>query len=96
MRCAAYPRFRPRPGGYRFYEFEPASLGGRTGPPARKANWTSQLFGISGKYAFGEFSIDATIADPTVTFRLIGVDDDKPIYQITLTRSQLTPPAPSE
>jgi hypothetical protein len=49
----------PRPSGYKFYEFEPASLGARTGPPATSDKWTNQLYGISGKYAFGEFTIDA-------------------------------------
>ncbi len=81
-----------RPSGFKFYEFEPGSLGGRRGPPATSGKWTEQLFGISGKYAFGEFTFDTTVADPTVTFRLIG-DDAKTIYETKLTRSQLTPPS---
>lgn len=84
----------PRPGGFKFYEFEPGSLGGRHGPAAKSEKWAdNQLFGISGKYAFGEFTVDAEKDDPEVTFRLIGSDDGKEIYKITLTRSQLTPPA---
>jgi len=80
----------PRPSGFSFYEFEAGSLGGRTGPPTTSPKWTTQLYGISGQYAFGEFSIDATLADPEVTFRLIR-DDGKVIYELTLKRSQLTP-----
>jgi alkaline phosphatase D len=80
----------PRPSGFEFYEFEAASLGGRRGPPATKSNWKTQLYGIANKYAFGEFSFDASIPDPEVTFRLIG-DDGTVIYELTLKRSQLTP-----
>jgi alkaline phosphatase D len=81
----------PRPGGFEFYEFEAASLGGRTGPPPTKPEWDTQFYGISGKYAFGEFTIDATIRDPEVTFRLIQ-DDATIIHELKLKRSQLTPP----
>lgn len=80
----------PRPSGFNFYEFEPASLGGRSGAPI--PNVPEKLFGIQGKYAFGEFTVDATVADPTVEFRLIG-ENENIIYEIKLTRSQLTPPA---
>jgi len=80
----------PRPSGYNFYEFEPASLGGRTGPPPINTEWKTQLFGISGIYAFGEFTFNTTLDDPEVTFRLIQ-DRGTVLYEITLTRSQLTP-----
>ncbi|OVE79699.1 hypothetical protein BVY01_01740 [bacterium I07] len=80
-----------RPSGFNFYEFEAGSLGGRTGPPPTKPEWDTQFYGVSGKYAFGEFTIDATIPDPEVTFRLIG-DDGNIIHELKLTRSQLTPP----
>lgn len=83
----------PRPSGYEFYEFEPASFGGRGGPSAVLPGSKDQLFGISYRYAFGEFSIDASKADPEVTFRLIDSDDGSTIYELTLTRSQLTPGA---
>jgi alkaline phosphatase D len=83
----------PRPSGFSFYEFEPASLGGRgDGPPATDPKWDTQLFGTAGKYAFGEFSFDATTADPQVIFRLVH-EDGKTLYELKLTRSQLTPPA---
>ena len=80
----------PRSSGFEFYEFEAGSLGGRKGPPAKHPDWKTQLYGIAGKYAFGEFSIDATLGDPEVTFRLIQ-DNGTVIYAITLKRSQLTP-----
>jgi alkaline phosphatase D len=80
----------PRPSGFNFYEFELGSLGGRTGPPPVNTEWETQLFGISGIYAFGEFSFNTTLDDPEVTFRLIQ-DRGTILYEITLTRSQLTP-----
>jgi len=80
----------PRPSGFKFYEFEPGSLGGRSGPEVFAKDSANQLFGIARKYAFGEFTIDATLADPTVEFRLIG-DDGTMIHEMKLTRSQLTP-----
>jgi alkaline phosphatase D len=83
----------PRPSGFKFYEFEAASLGGRSGPPIRARDTENQFYGIAGRYAFGEFMIDATAADPTVEFRLIG-DDGAIIHEMKLTRSQLTPGGP--
>lgn len=80
----------PRPSGFAFYEFEAGSLGGRTGPPVTNPKWATQFYGIAGQYAFGEFTIDATLPDPEVTFRLIR-DDGKPLHELTLKRSQLTP-----
>ena len=65
---------------------------GRSGPTAASEKWDTQLYGISGQYAFGEFSIDADLPDPEVTFRLMA-DSGSAIYKLTLTRSQLTPPA---
>ncbi|HUT33201.1 MAG TPA: alkaline phosphatase D family protein [Planctomycetota bacterium] len=80
----------PRPSGFAFYEFEPASLGGIDwGPKAMVPDCRDQLFGYLG-YAFGEFTIDAGIQDPTVTFRLIGENGDV-VHEMKLTRSQLTP-----
>ncbi|MCX7011130.1 MAG: alkaline phosphatase D family protein [Candidatus Sumerlaeota bacterium] len=81
----------PRPSGFDFYEFEAASLGGRQGPPVTKPEWDTQLYGIADKYAFGEFTIDATVPDPEVTFRLI-CEDGSVIHELKLTRSLLTPP----
>ena len=81
----------PRPSGFKFYEFEVASLGGLAGPPASRPEWEeNQLYGISGGYAFGEFTFDTQPKDPTVTFRLIG-EDGNFIHEMTLKRSELTP-----
>jgi len=80
----------PRPSGFNFYEFGAASLGGRVGPPPIRADWHTQLYGISGEYAFGQFSFDTTLPDPEVTFRLID-ESGTVFYEITLSRSQLTP-----
>jgi len=81
----------PRPSGYTFYEFEAASLGGRDGPAGKAEGHPDALYCISGKYAFGEFTIDATLEDPKITFRLIG-EDGVEFYKLDLTHSQLTPP----
>ncbi len=80
----------PRPSGFNFYEFEAASLGGRSGP-AVTVPGSPQFYGIADQYAFGEFSVDATQPDPVVEFRLIGEEGDF-IHEMTLSRSQLTPP----
>ena len=80
----------PRESGFNFYEFELGSLGDRTGFPPIRADWKTQLFGVSGEYAFGEFSFDTTLTDPEVTFRLIH-ESGTVFYEITLTKSQLTP-----
>jgi len=82
----------PQPNGFQFYEFEGASLGGRSGPPVRQPDWTTQLYGISGEYAFSEFEVDATKPDPEVTFRLFG-ETGKLLYELTLPRGRLIPPA---
>ena len=49
-----------------------------------------KLFEFSETSAFGEFTIDATIPDPEVTFRLIS-DNGHIFHELTLTRSQLIP-----
>jgi alkaline phosphatase D len=81
----------PRPSGYQFYEFEVAGLGGRSGPPVSDPSWQTQLYGVADVYVFGEFTFDTTTADPRVIFRLIK-EDGTVLYELPLTRSQLTPP----
>lgn len=80
----------PRPSGYEFYEFEPASLGGRSGPPVSSPKWATQLYGFANKFAFGEFTFDVSGDDPTATYRLIE-STGRTLYELTLKRSQLTP-----
>ena len=77
------------PSGYSFYEFEPASLGGRPGA-SRVENIKDCSFAIAGQYAFGEFTFDTEADDPTVTFRLMH-EDGTELYTQTLTRAELTP-----
>ena len=83
----------PRPGGYRFHEFEPASLGGMTGPAAWGADRERQLFGRTAVKAFGEFTFDTRPADPTVTFRLVE-QTGAVLEEIVLRQSELTPGEP--
>jgi len=78
----------PRPSGYTFYEFEAASLGGRTGPAKEAEGHPDALYAMTGQYAFGEFTFDATRDDPAVTFRLIR-EDGETLFQHMLKRSQL-------
>jgi alkaline phosphatase D len=80
----------PRPSGHTFYEFEPASLGGRTGPVNKARGHPDALYIVDGKYAFGEFNFDATLDDPEVHFRLIHEEGDT-LFELKLTQSQLTP-----
>ena len=80
----------PRSGGFKYYEFEPGSLGKMGGPETYGKDKSNQPFGISNVYAFGEFAFDMTGADPTVTGRIIDEDGKVP-FEIKLTRSQLTP-----
>ena len=63
----------PRESGFKFYEFEAASLGGVPGPDAMAKDSTNQIFGYYGKglRAFGEFTFNTVESEPQVTFRLI-------------------------
>lgn len=79
----------PRPSGFKFYEFEGASLGGRGGPSA-KTGLENRLYVVKGEYAFSEFTFDASKKDPTVTFRLIG-ENGNILHELLLKRSELTP-----
>jgi alkaline phosphatase D len=58
---------------FSLYEFEAASLGGAPGPNAMAKDTRNQLFGYECEdvVAFGEFTFDMSVNDPTVTFRLI-------------------------
>ncbi|WP_163323612.1 alkaline phosphatase D family protein [Draconibacterium mangrovi] len=63
----------PGTSGFKFYEFEAASLGGVPGPPAMANDTSNQLFGYHGEglKAFGEFTFNTLENKPQVTFRLI-------------------------
>ncbi len=79
-----------RESGFEFYEFGAASLGARVGPPKTKPEWTSQLYGIDGTFAFGEFTFKNTINEEFVIFRLIKENGDI-IYSKKLALNDLTP-----
>lgn len=79
----------PRPSGFSFYEFGGASLGARSGPPAKKSEWTTQLYGISGEFAFSEFEFGELENVPIVTFRLIH-ENGTFIYERAFTRDELS------
>ncbi|MEX2592379.1 MAG: hypothetical protein WD426_06365 [Anditalea sp.] len=61
----------PRNSGFGFYEFEAASLGARVGPPATDPAWNTQLYGVDGEFAFGEFTYLPSDDDPAVVFRIV-------------------------
>ena len=82
----------PRPSGHTFYEFEAATLGGRSGPAANAKGHPDALYSFSKTYAFGAFDFDATLEDPIVHFKLIH-ETGNILYQRVLKRSELTPPA---
>lgn len=87
----------PRPSGFAFHEFEPATLGGASGPAGIVKNCPEQLFGYDGKdengepfVAFGEFTFDSSGDEPKVTFRLISqYGEFKEEHELTL--QTLTP-----
>jgi alkaline phosphatase D len=86
----------PRPSGYEFYEFEPATLGGVSGPGGIVKNCDEQLFGYSGKgsdgkpfVAFGEFTFEMG-QQALVTFRLISQYAEV-LEEIKLPLDTLTP-----
>ncbi len=87
----------PRPSGFAFHEFEPATLGGVSGPAGLVKNCPEQLFGYSGSdangenfVAFGEFTFDTTGEEPAVTFRLI-TQFGEIKEELTLPLAELTP-----
>ena len=89
----------PRPSGFNFYEFEPACLGGASGPGGLVKNCPEQLFGYSGRddngnefVAFGEFTFDNIKSNPSITFRLIS-QLGKVLQEHRLMLDELTPRA---
>jgi alkaline phosphatase D len=87
----------PRPSGFDFFEFEPASLGGVSGPAGLVKNCPEQLFGYDGRdangnpfVACGEFTFHISGADSKVTFRLI-TQHGEIVEEIELSLAELTP-----
>ncbi len=86
----------PRKFGFNFYEFEPATLGGVSGPPGVIKNCNEQLFGYHGTdpqgddfIAFGEFTF-VFEPQPAVTFRLIR-ETGEILEEHLLSLEQITP-----
>ncbi|WP_339921791.1 alkaline phosphatase D family protein [uncultured Cyclobacterium sp.] len=80
----------PRKSNFGFYEFEAASLGARVGPSASDPKWNTQLYGIDGDFAFGEFTYLPSKRDPAVMFRLVSQEGHS-LFEKIITRSELTP-----
>jgi alkaline phosphatase D len=83
----------PRPSGFTFWEFELGSLGAHPGPGATGKKPELQEFGAVRQALFGECTFDTTAKDPTATVRVLD-PSGKTHYEVTLSRSQLTPKAP--
>lgn len=82
----------PRNSGFKFYEFEAASLGGVPGPDAMAKDTTNQIFGYYGTdiIAYGEFIFESKGIEPLVIFRLID-ELGNILEEHKLSYSQLTP-----
>jgi alkaline phosphatase D len=80
----------PRKSNFGFFEFEAASLGARVGPPAKDPSWETQLYGIDGKFAFGEFTYLPSDDNPSVIFRLVG-EDGSYLFEKTISKSDISP-----
>jgi alkaline phosphatase D len=77
----------PRDGDYTLYEFESSKLTNlHTHKPMPGA-----AFSYNEKCSFGMLDFDTTLDDPTVTYRIVSIDNE-PIHRLTLRRSQLQRP----
>ncbi len=87
----------PRPSGFALHEFEPATLGGVTGPAAWVDDCPEQIFGYGRDelVAFGEFTFDTASGKPSVTFRLIK-ESGQVLEEHRLGYDQLTPKVSQE
>jgi len=74
-----------RPRGYDLYEFESSRL---TNTHTHKI-MAGALFGYNEKCSFGLLDFDTTIADPTVTYKIINIDNEV-VYKLSLNKSRLT------
>ena len=74
----------PRDGDYTLYEFESSKLTNlHTHRPMQGA-----AFSYNEKCSFGMLDFDTTLDDPTVTYRIVSIDNE-PIHRLALRRSQL-------
>lgn len=80
----------PRTSGFEFHEFGAASLGARAAASESIGKWDTELYGIVGEFAFGEFTFNTSGKSPVVTFRLIK-ESGEFIYEKTIPYQALTP-----
>ncbi len=74
-----------RQNGYDLYEFESSKL---TNVHSHKL-MQGALFGYNEKCSFGLLSFDTMLSDPTLTYKIINIDNE-PVYEFTLKKSQLS------
>ena len=74
--------------GYPLYELESSRLTNQHRHGAMKD--PQCLFSYNAKQSFGLLDFDTTKPDPTLTYRVVTIDDEK-VHAITLKKSQLTP-----
>jgi alkaline phosphatase D len=74
-----------RPDGYPLYEFESSRLTNIH----THGIMPGSLFGYNEKCSFGLLSFDTTQPDPTVTYRIVNIDNEV-IHTLQIKRSQLT------
>ena len=79
-----------RKSGFKMYEFEMASLGARVGPPKSDPKWKTQLYGIDGTFAFGEFTFNQLKDQQQVVFRMIK-DSGEVLFEKAFLHSDLKP-----
>jgi len=71
--------------GYPLYEFESSRLTNIHTHPIMPGS----LFGYNKTCSFGLLTFDTTLADPTVTYKVVTIDNDV-VHSLTLSKSQLT------
>jgi alkaline phosphatase D len=74
-----------RPGGYALYEFESSRL---TNEHVHRV-MPGSLFGYNEKQSFGLLTFDTTLEDPTVTYQIFSIDDER-VYTLTVKKSELS------
>jgi alkaline phosphatase D len=74
-----------RQAGYPLYEFESSRLTNIHTHPVMPGS----LFGYNKTCSFGMISFDTRASDPTVTYRVVTIDDEV-VHTLSLARSQMT------
>jgi alkaline phosphatase D len=78
-------RMIERPDGYPFYEFESSRLTNDGSHSLTKG----AIFGYNKKPSFGLLSFDTTIVDPTVTFTIVNIDNER-MHSLTIRHSEIS------